>query len=443
MSKDVLNKCGTDNQKSKPLPNNYTDNQDDKKLLSKKGWLQKDSNFNKTETDNNCSTEVISRSINKLLKNEKKSRPTANPTKVCLKPEVLHESKEQFAQRIKQAWIDREQSKSCINIYLARNVIEDPLMESIEDAQESTIQVEEKDSCRTALEVQLQNHVGEGENSPEDSSEEEKPLSAAARRVRFYKTAKQQQNERQTLTRAMSAPSSRQQIVNSTQGLYSTSSRRKSQDVHKFSTRKLKSCRSKAFHKSIDVDSRLPNGQKFGKRNQNVEVVTMMSLLSPVGSDVEESLTPDDVSTKTVTFPQFNNSMRYHQKSFDSAMTSIGKPKLLNNRVGKSLMKSRTIEISRDDEDDGPVVKEVVISKLGNDDDDNETLHNKEIAQIDVRYDVLDGQPMLKSDKEKECWALFKKMTAKGVSVTFDTVLRGMLTPTEYRLRKNELLLFG
>lgn len=48
-----------------------------------------------------------------------------------------------------------------------------------------------------------------------------------------------------------------------------------------------------------------------------------------------------------VTFPQFNNSMRYHQKSFDSAMTSIEKPKLLNNRVGKSLIKSRTIEITR------------------------------------------------------------------------------------------------
>lgn len=40
--------------------------------------------------------------------------------------------------------------------------------------------------------------------------------------------------------------------------------------------------------------------------------------------------------------------MRYHhQKSFDSAMESIGKPKLLNNRVGKSLIKSRTIEITR------------------------------------------------------------------------------------------------
>lgn len=49
-----------------------------------------------------------------------------------------------------------------------------------------------------------------------------------------------------------------------------------------------------------------------------------------------------------VTFPQFNNNMHYYQKSFDSAIQSIGKPKLLNNRVGKSLIKSKTFdEISR------------------------------------------------------------------------------------------------
>lgn len=299
MSKDVLHNYLTDNQQSKSLTVNHANSQSDKKLLAKKGWTQKDSIFNKTETDSSCSTEVTSRSFNRLLKNEKKSRLTANPTKVCLKPEVLHESKEQFAQRIRQAWIDREQSKSCINIYLARNVIEDPpSMESTHQVQEPSIQEEESDSCRTALEVQLQNHAGDGENSPDDSSEEEKPLSAAARRVRFYKTAKQQ-NDRQTLTRAMSAPSTRQQSASSTQGHYSVNSRRKSQEVHKFPTRKLKSCRSKAFHKSIDLDGRLPNGQKFGKKNQNVEVVTMMSLLSPVESDAEESPTPDDVSTKT------------------------------------------------------------------------------------------------------------------------------------------------
>lgn len=39
----------------------------------------------------------------------------------------------------------------------------------------------------------------------------------------------------------------------------------------------------------------------------------------------------------------------------------------------------------------------------------------------------------VRSEKERECWKLFKKMTLKGVSVTYDTILRGMLTPTEFR----------
>lgn len=308
MSKDVLHKYHKDNQKSRNSTANRVSSancaksQDDKKISAKKGWTQKDSSFNRTETDCNDNAEIISRSINKFMKNEKNSRPTANPTKVCLKPEIQQESKEHFARRIRQAWIDREQSKSCINIYLARNVIEDPSIESIDPAQESHVQGEPpgSDSGRAALEVQLQNHAVDGvENSPDDSNEEDKPLSAAARRVRFYKTAKQQKGP-QTITRAMSAPSTRQSKgASSIQEHYLASSRRKSQEIHRFPARKLKSCRNKAFHKSIDVDSRPPNGQKFGRKNQNVEVVTMMSLLSPVGSDTEESPTPDDASTKT------------------------------------------------------------------------------------------------------------------------------------------------
>lgn len=304
MSKDVSYKYAADNQQSRTMVKHGENIQDDKKTLAKKGWAEKGSSFNKTETDNNnCSAEVISRSINKFLKSEKTHRPTANPTKVCLKPEILHESKEQFAQRIRQAWIDREQSKSSLNIYLARNVIEDHSSGpgDLQTQESLLIQGENNDdSGRTALEVQLQGHRGDGENSQEESVEEDKPLSAAARRVRFYKTAKQQK-DRQTLIRAMSAPSTRQQIENSAQGHYSTTSRRKSQDIHKFSTRKLKSCRSKAFHKSIDLDNHPPNGKKYCKQNQHVEVVTMMSLLSPVGSDAEEPIpsTPNDVSTKT------------------------------------------------------------------------------------------------------------------------------------------------
>ncbi|XP_076672962.1 uncharacterized protein LOC143371550 [Andrena cerasifolii] len=48
-------------------------------------------------------------------------------------------------------------------------------------------------------------------------------------------------------------------------------------------------------------------------------------------------------------------------------------------------------------------------------------------------------EPQFQTNKEKECWHLYRKMCDKGVSVSFDTVLRGMLTPTEYRLRQREL----
>ncbi|XP_006624996.2 uncharacterized protein LOC102681047 isoform X3 [Apis dorsata] len=49
-------------------------------------------------------------------------------------------------------------------------------------------------------------------------------------------------------------------------------------------------------------------------------------------------------------------------------------------------------------------------------------------------------EPQFQTNKEKECWHLYKKMCDKGVCVSFDTVLRGMLTPTEYRLRQKEVL---
>lgn len=38
------------------------------------------------------------------------------------------------------------------------------------------------------------------------------------------------------------------------------------------------------------------------------------------------------------------------------------------------------------------------------------------------------------SAKERECWKLFQKMTTRGIAVSYDTILRGMLTPTELRI---------
>lgn len=74
-----------------------------------------------------------------------------------------------------------------------------------------------------------------------------------------------------------------------------------------------------------------------------------------------------------------------------------------------------------DDEDDVHFTKKPEVPEHL---DDEKKEKIGEIEEVAVQYDVNDGQPTFKSDKEKECWALFKKMTAKGVSVTFDTVLR-------------------
>lgn len=329
--------------------------------LARNGWTQKDSSFNRTETDDgdgcHVATEIITRSINKLSTNERKSgqtRPNANPTRVCLKPEAPQESKEEFARRMRQAWIDREQSKSCINIYLARNV---PVQETgrpveqgpsvasvaavaVADEQlrrPETNNVAGGGSGRTSLKVQLQSNVqatatvvvteagsdelidSAADDSGDDKLEPPLPLSAAARRVRFHKTARRQSpGDRPTMARAMSAPSDvihRRPVPRAgantapptPQGRYSAGTRRKSQDPtqahYKFPTRKLKSGRNKAFHKSIDAPDSGAAAHKYGRKNQNhVEVVTMMSLLSPVGSDAEEkSLTgaANNVATKT------------------------------------------------------------------------------------------------------------------------------------------------
>ncbi|KAF6201832.1 hypothetical protein GE061_004227 [Apolygus lucorum] len=67
-----------------------------------------------------------------------------------------------------------------------------------------------------------------------------------------------------------------------------------------------------------------------------------------------------------------------------------------------------------------------------------ESAKNPEINQ-ELEVEVAD-KPVFKNSKEKECWALFKKMSDRGVSVSFETVLRGLLTPTEYRMRRAALM---
>ncbi|XP_053971864.1 uncharacterized protein LOC128872819 isoform X2 [Hylaeus volcanicus] len=72
----------------------------------------------------------------------------------------------------------------------------------------------------------------------------------------------------------------------------------------------------------------------------------------------------------------------------------------------------------------------------------NSAANAKQTFATTSKEPVQNAQPMepqFQTNKEKECWHLYRKMCDKGVCVSFDTVLRGMLTPTEYRLRQREL----
>ncbi|XP_046414689.1 uncharacterized protein LOC124176897 [Neodiprion fabricii] len=71
------------------------------------------------------------------------------------------------------------------------------------------------------------------------------------------------------------------------------------------------------------------------------------------------------------------------------------------------------------------------------------------VPKTDAKSDILgldpepetptsSSEPQFQTRKERECWHLYRRMCDKGVYVSFDTVLRGMLTPTEYRLRQKE-----
>lgn len=46
----------------------------------------------------------------------------------------------------------------------------------------------------------------------------------------------------------------------------------------------------------------------------------------------------------------------------------------------------------------------------------------------------------VRSIKEKECWLLFQKMVKKGIAVSYETILRGILTPSEVLILLNQFI---
>lgn len=59
-------------------------------------------------------------------------------------------------------------------------------------------------------------------------------------------------------------------------------------------------------------------------------------------------------------------------------------------------------------------------------------------SSIDLLDTTIDYPEYVRSIKEKECWLLFQKMIKKGISVSYETILRGMLTPSEVRIAQKK-----
>uniref|UniRef100_A0A1A9WN61 Uncharacterized protein n=1 Tax=Glossina brevipalpis TaxID=37001 RepID=A0A1A9WN61_9MUSC len=54
------------------------------------------------------------------------------------------------------------------------------------------------------------------------------------------------------------------------------------------------------------------------------------------------------------------------------------------------------------------------------------------------RLEVLTYPDYVQSYKGRECWKLFLKMSASGVNIAYDTILKGLLTPTEFRQQQKQ-----
>lgn len=70
----------------------------------------------------------------------------------------------------------------------------------------------------------------------------------------------------------------------------------------------------------------------------------------------------------------------------------------------------------------------------------NEEMENTEVKPAPIQKkkseenDAIEDYPEhCDTQKERDCWKLFKKMLGNGITVNYDTILRGMLTPTELR----------
>ncbi|XP_075168322.1 uncharacterized protein LOC142240512 [Haematobia irritans] len=209
----------------------------------------------------------------------------------------------------------------------------------------------------------------------------------------------------------------------------------------------------------LNFDTKSSNGKKLLQRSRSVapDVITLVSLISSEGSDSEKEDCPStptnsDCSSptrrppslrksgKSVSFqenypPTFQFASKEYSHMLRRGSIAPLAARIKSNRPPTAppvsifhTANNSTSKLTKDMNEEEET--NVVVDENHNDESPSNTsaISKKPLEEENYQYPEY-----VRSIKERECWKLFQKMSAKGVNITYDTILRGMLTPTEFR----------
>ncbi|XP_011191211.3 uncharacterized protein LOC105217749 [Zeugodacus cucurbitae] len=266
------------------------------------------------------------------------------------------------------------------------------------------------------------------------------------------------------LVRAMSAPVRSRSLDENNKGVFAFQKRKLRR--RKPITRNASICEK--VDDDILFDLNAINGKKppisRTRSTLAIDVVTLVSLVSSEGSDSEKEDTPPETghrnaersrstgapslrkAGKSVSFqenypPNFQLATKEYSHMIRrgsiaplAARLRANRPPtappvsiFMNETNGNNSMTTNTAD-NLESSDGGDSNANNVSNST-----QNTTKDATELACNEKQNEEYIYPEYVRTLKERECWKLFRKMSVKGVSVTYETVLRGMLTPTEFR----------
>ncbi|XP_058831530.1 formin-J [Topomyia yanbarensis] len=405
------------------------------------------------------------------------------------------------SERTKKTLKQDKDSRINIKIFLGQTVQQDSSDNGISDTECSTIQPnapsnndqqqqqplpqQQQQKHQTGNQkTEAENSHPEGENKPKStpspaSSSNGRGSSLAQRRAQFQ-ASRQNQSEaterRPPLVRAMSAPN--RPIEDNSKFLQNKKKTRKKKVLRERD--EINECDEDDFEEADSVNLTSANNKNpvLGPRSRSViggtacDIETLVSLLSSGGSDSEkeDSTTGTDFSGVSTNSNIIGSSLKSRAPMLKKAGKSVSfqetelkqsaglnrdyytaahrKPPSLQpiaNRIRRSQqlanslnafhlkdIKKSSSDDSKSDEDKG--------HPNGNYEDKEMSSNLASPVQKPPTAVVASGQELGdgQTPKERECYRLFQKMSNMGLSVSYDTILRGMLTPTELRVLQKQ-----